>query len=83
MIGDRNVFFLNSKFSDLWRNVCVGGAEKRKSEKENPERFDFAEAHSGLTLIRLVMTQNWSFFLKPPKNTNKQINIIKMIENGF
>ena len=32
VIGDRNVFFLNSKFSDLWRNVCVGGAAIRKTK---------------------------------------------------
>ena len=59
-----------------------GRSEKRKSEKENPERFDFAEAHSGLRLIRLVMTQNWPFLYSEntQKYNNKQINILNTIK---
>ena len=46
----------------------------RRSEKENPERFDFAEAHSGLRLMRLVMTQNWPFFHSETTQKYQQTN---------
>ena len=84
VIGDRNVFFLNSKFSDLWRNVCVGGAAIRKTKIRKRKSGTFWFCGSSFR-FKVDTTRNDSklaifYSENTQKYNNKQINILNTIE---